>query len=294
MMPDQPTSPSGGEPLLDYSPKHPVQRNYASGGAVAFCAYCGAPLDPFFYFCLRCSTPYKTMEMVTGSVRPTPLTDGERIKRMAPHTWTVFWTYAWVLIGCAVVTIPWQLATGPSPVLYFVSTLAILVTTVIFACIHWRPLAAQLKTIGFLKWEAWAGVGALVPLLMVNFSIHLAVKYFVPKAAQDPSEGLPLLVGVLIFCVFPAVTEEIAFRGLLQYWLEVSLTPWKALLLGAALCAGMHFSVVSFPYLFCVGATLALVRRRTGSLYPGMLIHFLHNFVVIAAFPLLDTLVPRF
>ena len=50
--------------------------------------------------------------------------------------------------------------------------------------------------------------------------------------------------------------------------------------------AGMHLSILSFPYLFTVGATLALVRRRTGSLYPGMLIHFLHNLVVITVFPL--------
>ena len=252
-MSEQPTSGPGGasDPLLDYAPQHPVQRDYARVGPVQYCGYCGAPLDPFFYFCLRCATPYKQMETITGIVRPAPLSDGQRVQRMAPHTWTVFWTYAWVLIGCAVVTIPWELQSGPSPVLYFVSTLAILVTTVIFACIHWRPLVAQLKSSGFLRWEAWAGVAALVPLLLVN------------------------------------LTEEIAFRGLVQYWLDVSLTPTKALLLGSAMFAGLHVSIISFPYLFCVGAVLALVRRRTGSLYPGMLIHFLHNLVVISLFPLI-------
>jgi membrane protease YdiL (CAAX protease family) len=90
----------------------------------------------------------------------------------------------------------------------------------------------------------------------------------------------------LVFCLFPAITEEIAFRGLIQYWLEVSLTPMKALLLGSAMFAGLHLAPLSFPYLFTVGATLAIVRRRTGSLYPGMLIHFLHNLVVITVFPL--------
>jgi len=286
---EHPTSDPGGasDPLLDYSTPHPVQRNYASGGAVQYCGYCGAPLDPFFYFCLRCATPYKQLEMVTGVVRPAPLSDGQRVQRMAPHTWTVFWTYAWVLIGCAVVTIPWEMQSGPSPALYFVATLAILVTTVIFASIHWRPLAAQLKSSGFLKWEAWAGLAALAPLLLVNLGIHLGVRQFFPQAARDPAEGLPLYVGVIVFCLFPAVTEEIAFRGLVQYWLEVALTPMKALMLDSAMFAGLHVSLLSFPYLFCVGAVLALVRRRTGSLYPGMLIHFLHNLVVIALFPLI-------
>jgi membrane protease YdiL (CAAX protease family) len=30
--------------------------------------------------------------------------------------------------------------------------------------------------------------------------------------------------------------------------------------------------------------TLAIVRRRTGSLYPGMLMHFLHNLAVVILF----------
>ncbi len=286
-MPNQPTSSGGAsDPLLDYSPPHPVQRDYARAGPVQYCAYCKAPLDPFFYFCLRCSTPYKQVETITGSVRPAPLSDADRVRRMAPHTWTVFWTYAWVIIGCGVVSVPWHLQHGPAPVLYLLATLAIFVTTVIFACIHWRPLAAQLKSSGFLKWEAWAGLGALVPLLLVNFGIYLAGKQLMPEAAREVSDGLPLSVGVLIFCVFPAITEEIAFRGLVQYWLEVSLTPTKALFLGSAMFAGLHFSLVSFPYLFCLGATLAVVRRRTGALYPGILMHFLHNLIVITVFPL--------
>jgi len=286
-MSQQPSSSAGGDqPLLDYSTPHPVQRDYSAPGPVQHCTYCNAPLDPFFYFCLRCATPYKRVEAITGMVQPAPLTDGQRVKRMAPHTWTVFWTYAWVLIGCAVVSIPWELKSGPSPVLYFLTTLAILVTTVIFACIHWRPLVAQFRKIGFLQWEAWAGLAMLVPLLLADLGMYLLVRQIAPEHMRDPSEGLPLAVGIVLFCFFPAVTEEIAFRGLLQYWLDVSLTPTKALLLGSAMFAGMHFTIISFPYLFCVGAVLALVRRRTGSLYPGMLIHFLHNLIVITVFPL--------
>lgn len=283
--PRQTDAPAG--PLLDYSPKHPVQRDYASAAQpMQYCAYCGAPLDPFFYFCLRCSTPYKSLTAIVGTVRPAPLSDGQRIQRMAPHTWTVFWTYAAVIVGCAVLSIPFEMKTGASPLFYFLATLAIFCTTAVFACIHWRPLLAQFKNIGFLKWEAWAGIGALVPLLLINFSMQHVVRYFSPHAMPDPAEGLSLPVAILVICVFPAITEEIAFRGLVQYWLEVSLTPAKALMLGSAMFAGLHLSVLSFPYLFAVGLTLALVRRRTGSLYPGILIHFLHNLIVITCFGL--------
>jgi uncharacterized protein len=279
--------PSDG-PLLDHSPAHTVQRDYAGAGQAAgcYCGYCGAPLDPFFYFCLRCSTPYKAIEAITGTVRPAPLTDGQRIQRMAPHTWTVFWTFAAVVVGCALLSIPFNPQHGESPLFYFLATLAMFCTTAVFACIHWRPLLAQFKTSGFLKWEAWAGIGALVPLLAINFGMQYVARHVLDsRAVENPAEGLSLPAAILVFCVFPAITEEIAFRGLVQYWLEVSLTPVKALMLGSAMFAGLHLSV-AFPYLFAVGMVLALVRRRTGSLYPGILIHFLHNLVVITCFGL--------
>jgi membrane protease YdiL (CAAX protease family) len=46
----------------------------------------------------------------------------------------------------------------------------------------------------------------------------------------------------------------------------------------------LHFSVMSAPYLFAVGMLLGWAKQKTGSLYPSIVIHFLHNFLVIAYF----------
>jgi membrane protease YdiL (CAAX protease family) len=48
----------------------------------------------------------------------------------------------------------------------------------------------------------------------------------------------------------------------------------------------LHFSVLSAPYLLLVGMLLGWAKLKTGSLYPTMLIHFLHNFIVITFFHL--------
>ncbi len=82
------------------------------------------------------------------------------------------------------------------------------------------------------------------------------------------------------------MTEEIAFRGLVQHWLQIAIAPWKGLVLASALFMALHFSAISAPYLFAVGMLLGYVKQRTGSLYPSMLIHFLHNLVVITFFSL--------
>ena len=56
------------------------------------------------------------------------------------------------------------------------------------------------------------------------------------------------------------------------------------MVVASALFAALHFSVLSFPYLFAVGMALGWVKWKTGSLYPPMLMHFLHNYVVVAYF----------
>ena len=91
---------------------------------------------------------------------------------------------------------------------------------------------------------------------------------------------------VTLFCIFPAITEEIAFRGLVQHWLVSAIAPMRALVIASALFMALHFSVLSAPYLFLVGMLLGWAKLKTGSLYPSMLIHFLHNFIVISFFHL--------
>jgi len=64
---------------------------------------------------------------------------------------------------------------------------------------------------------------------------------------------LSKLTMVTLFCLFPAITEEIAFRGLVQHWLVSAIAPMRALLIASALFMALHFSVLSAPYLLLVG-----------------------------------------
>ncbi|WP_172682755.1 CPBP family intramembrane glutamic endopeptidase [Verrucomicrobium spinosum] len=95
--------------------------------------------------------------------------------------------------------------------------------------------------------------------------------------------GLVPMVAARVFliCVMPAIFEEIGFRGLVQTWLMRVIGPWKAVALSAALFSAIHFSVLSSPYLFLVGALLAWTRWKSGLLFPGILLHFLHNLAVL-------------
>ena len=248
------------------------------------CAYCGARLNPLFYFCTTCATPYKDHKVVVSRARPEPISARQLVHRRAPVVWPLFWTYFCVLLGGSVIA--W-LAFGDQPALgMFFMDGALGVTTIFFAVWHWKSLAPQLAAIGFDHWEAWAGLGLLVPALALNFAYHGLISEFADAEGPSWIDGLRdagLSQGALIFfiCVFPAVTEEIAFRGLVQQWLRVAIGPMKAILLASALFAAMHLTVISAPYLFLVGLLLGWVKWKTGSLYPPMVIHLIHNWAVL-------------
>ena len=286
-----PTPPQQESPLALRPPQQtalaqtpPVQAVPARGPAQR-CRYCGAELYDAFYFCLCCATPYKQFSSVLPPVRLAGLSEGEIIQRKAPQVWTVFWSYMAVVVGASIVS--FILFGQRQEVLAIIlGTVAIFVTTCIFGAIHWRSLAVQLRRLGFLHWAAWAAIGLLAPLLALNYGFHEFVRYlgaresFTVKGLMEGGLSWDSIIFFLCFC--PAVLEELAFRGLVQHWLQVALRPGRAILLASALFTVLHFSILSAPYLFLVGLLLGWAKWKTGSLYPSMAIHFAHNLVALA------------
>ena len=266
-------------------PQHPPQQLPLAQWPQGRCGYCGAPLYGEFYFCLSCATPYKPPESVLPPVRLAGLSEGELIQRKAPHVWTLFWSYMGVVVGAAIVSYI-LFGRGEEALAIILGTAALFVTTCVFGAIHWQGLAVQLRRLGFLHWAAWAAIGLLAPMLMLNYSYH---ELFRALGAKDSVTVKGLLEGglswgaiVFFLCFCPAVLEEVAFRGLVQHWLQVALRPGRAILLASALFTVLHFSVLSAPYLFLVGLLLGWAKWKTGSLYPSMAIHFAHNAIALA------------
>ena len=95
-------------------------------------------------------------------------------------------------------------------------------------------------------------------------------------AKQIPSLG----VAVLVFALLPAITEELAFRGYILSGLERTYPKGTAILLSSLLFGFLHVLLSLFQQLFgatLLGLVLGLIAIRTGSLWPGVLFHFLNN-----------------
>jgi membrane protease YdiL (CAAX protease family) len=250
------------------------------------CGYCQAPLNAFFYFCTGCGMPYKDVTTVLSPEIPRQLSEGELIRMKAPSVWPMFWTYVGVLTVCLIMGLSGSFDQRPELGMLFQMGM-LFATTCVFAAMYWTSLSTQLLRLGFFSWEAWFAIGFLVPMLGINYLYH---EMLVEMARELPQFKPPVSIKTVLtdpvfrvvsFAVFPAVIEEVAFRGLIQHWLQTALKPWRAIVLASFLFAILHFNVLSLPYLFGVGMLLGWTKWKTNSLYPSMLIHFLHNLVVV-------------
>jgi membrane protease YdiL (CAAX protease family) len=98
-------------------------------------------------------------------------------------------------------------------------------------------------------------------------------------AFDEAGLGWPWVV--LSIAVVPALFEELSFRGLMQPLLGGVFSRRNAWIVTAVLFAVAHLSIGGFPWLVAMGLYLGWMRERSGSLYPGMLAHFLHNLTVV-------------
>lgn len=100
-----------------------------------------------------------------------------------------------------------------------------------------------------------------------------------PSIDIDVSRIGDLIIYTITFAIFPAVFEELFFRGVLLHGREkisVSLIMFLALSF-----AVYHSSAVQLVYQFIYGALLVFLAISSGSVLPGMIAHFLNNFAVI-------------
>jgi membrane protease YdiL (CAAX protease family) len=255
------------------------------------CAYCNSPLNYAFYFCTVCATPYRPISEVIPPVVPPVLSEGELIKKNVPNVWRVFWTYAIVIFFVSLLSFGlFESEEQGAHILIFGST-CIVLTTIAFEVIFWRSLVVQLKQFRFLSAKVFLGFLLLILLLILNFGYHWLLVYLLGEGSifESPlyKTELSNWTMFVFICLIPGITEEIAFRGLIQHWLHTVLKPWRAILLASALFTALHLSVVSAPYIFLLGILLGWVKWKSGSLYPSILMHITHNCVAVTLFPII-------
>lgn len=95
--------------------------------------------------------------------------------------------------------------------------------------------------------------------------------------AAAAAGGFSLILTLLAGSVITPLGEEALFRGVLANALLARHRAWIAVILSAAVFALAHGINPVLPAAFVVGVLTALLFRRSGSIWPGVVLHGINN-----------------
>jgi membrane protease YdiL (CAAX protease family) len=170
----------------------------------------------------------------------------------------------------------YRYGTAVSGVVFYGLTLAILL---------WIARGLTRTDLGLRAPESWGRALAfalvvLIALLAVEVALetvlHATREQGLQPSHWDSSKALPFVLNGLVVAVVAPIVEELTFRGV-GFHLLARFGSVAAVAGTAAAFAADHGLVEGSPALFVFGIAAALVRLRTDSLYPGMLLHATFN-----------------
>lgn len=169
-----------------------------------------------------------------------------------------------------------------------------LLFAVVYAvALRWR--GARWRDLGFVALSPrWAGRALLLALLCLPLVGTISwiqqqitgAPFENPQfeAIAPPSFAWRAYLGTLVVAaVLAPVVEEIVFRGLLYRWVRERLGVLPGVGISAVLFAVLHGIPGLIPGIIVLGALLAVVYERAGSLWAPILVHGAYNALVTTA-----------
>lgn len=150
-------------------------------------------------------------------------------------------------------------------------------------------LPRALEVLGFRSFRFGQALALVIALFIgiyaVNLlyqvligTLHLRVQTNDQVLLQEGRYAPITTYATLFVAVFIAPTcEELFFRSFTFMGLRNGMAPSMAIVLSALIFGVAHGDFGSFPVLLIIGLALAIVRWRTRSVWPGILLHTLNN-----------------
>ena len=115
----------------------------------------------------------------------------------------------------------------------------------------------------------------------VSFYILIDIVHLFPKESKELHEAhqhISGIAGILSFCIFGPIAEEICFRGiLLGGLLKMRCRPWIAILITALAFSLAHGYAVKLVGTLLIGIIVGWLYWRMGSIIPCLIIHIVNN-----------------
>ncbi len=162
-------------------------------------------------------------------------------------------------------------------------------TIALFAWRRWAPLTRQ-----WLQTRPWASIAWTVVLalgiILPTQWVYEQMEIVMPKQMQAMFESIMRYPwGYLVIGILVPIAEEMVFRGaILRSLLQVfdRRMHWLPIVLSAMLFGLIHMNLAQGIYGFIVGLLLGWFYYRTGSIFLGLVAHWVNNSVAYVMFNL--------
>ena len=179
---------------------------------------------------------------------------------------------------------------GPTPddVLYRWDTaaLALVLYAIILAIVLALSRGIDRDLLGLRRPPSWPRALATVAGAFVAIAVVASVLNLVLEAGEeqglvpdewDPGRAPQFVANFIVVAAVAPIVEELTYRGLGLAVTRDRWGMWPAIVITALAFGLAHGLLVALPVLTIFGVVLALVRERTRSLYPAVLLHAIFN-----------------
>ena len=172
-------------------------------------------------------------------------------------------------------------STGGNAILAaLVSVFSSVITLVIFLKTKWTPLTRGYllsKPWGTLLWVALFSLGTIIPLSFLYEQLGIEMdentQQIITSMMKEPW-------GYVAVGILAPLAEEVVFRGAILRTLLGIMSKknhWVAIMISAAIFGVVHANLAQFINALLMGLLLGWMYYRTGSLVPGILLHWINN-----------------
>ena len=172
-------------------------------------------------------------------------------------------------------------STGGNAILTaLVSVFSSVITLVIFLKTKWTPLTRGYllsKPWGTLLWVALFSLGTIIPLSFLYEQLGIEMD---ENTQQIFTSLMKEPWGYVAIGILAPLAEEVVFRGAILRTLLGIMSKknhWVAIMISAAIFGVVHANLAQFVNALLMGLLLGWMYYRTGSLVPGILLHWVNN-----------------
>jgi len=197
---------------------------------------------------------------------------------------------SFAIIGLMHLGMPWS-ETSTVNTLSFRVYVYVVMVLIIGAVAWYRYRKLRFEQIGLQRLPEWSDIGlslagVIVYMLVSTIALTLASKIpgFSPDQAQDLGLGRlfgnDLILGFFVLVVFTPLFEEVIFRGFLYRRLRNLQFPWWVSSLVVSVLFGLaHMQWNVGVDVFFLSMVACILREMTGSIWAGVLLHMMKNFL---------------